>query len=40
MKIRIYRNHVPGAPRLKRSRFYGQTLIWLGPVFILIQKGS
>ncbi len=40
MKIRLYRNNVKGAPRLwKRKLPIRQTLLWLGALFILIQRG-
>lgn len=40
MKIRIYLNNEPGAPRWQRKTLpIRQTLLWLWPLFVLIQRG-
>jgi hypothetical protein len=39
MTIRFYCNNAPAAPRWKAARLpINQTLLWIGPFFILIQR--
>ena len=39
MKIRICRNNVAGAPRFRVTKLpINQTVVWLGPLFILIGR--
>jgi hypothetical protein len=39
MKVRVYRNSAPEAPRFQVAKLpVRQTLIWVGPMFVLVQR--